>query len=48
MADLTRIPGVGKNMAQRLTSAGYPNIESLKGQCPICTNFTQRLVGVSC
>ncbi|MDR2450358.1 MAG: helix-hairpin-helix domain-containing protein [Candidatus Accumulibacter sp.] len=34
MTDLTKIPGVGKNMAQHLTRAGYPNINSLKGQSP--------------
>jgi predicted flap endonuclease-1-like 5' DNA nuclease len=34
MADLTRIPGVGKNMARHLTAAGYPDIASLKGQDP--------------
>ena len=34
MTDLTKIPGIGKNMAQHLTRAGYPNIESLKGQNP--------------
>ena len=34
MTDLTKIPGVGKNMAQHLINAGYPDIESLKGQNP--------------
>jgi hypothetical protein len=34
MTDLTKIPGIGKNMAQHLTRAGYPNIDSLKGQGP--------------
>jgi hypothetical protein len=34
MTDLIKIPGIGKNMAQHLTRAGYPNIESLKGQDP--------------
>ena len=32
--DLTQIPGIGKNMAQHLINAGYPDIESLKGQDP--------------
>jgi hypothetical protein len=32
--DLTKIPGVGKNMAQHLINAGYPTIQSLKGQNP--------------
>ena len=32
--DLTLIPGVGKNMAQHLINAGYPNVESLKGMNP--------------
>ncbi|MDR1627369.1 MAG: helix-hairpin-helix domain-containing protein [Oscillospiraceae bacterium] len=34
MTDLTKIPGIGKNMAQHLTRAGYPNIDSLKGKDP--------------
>jgi len=33
-SNLTQIPGIGKNMAQHLTNAGYPTIESLKGQYP--------------
>jgi len=32
--DLTSIPGIGKRMAEHLTNAGYPTIESLKGQNP--------------
>ncbi|MDR1563341.1 MAG: helix-hairpin-helix domain-containing protein [Oscillospiraceae bacterium] len=32
--DLTQIPGIGKNMAQHLINAGYPDIDSLKGQEP--------------
>ena len=32
--DLTLIPGIGKNMARHLSNAGYPDIESLKGQDP--------------
>jgi hypothetical protein len=32
--DLLKIPGIGKNMAQHLINAGYPTIESLKGQDP--------------
>jgi hypothetical protein len=31
---LTNIPGIGKNIARHLTSAGYPDIASLKGQNP--------------
>ncbi len=34
MADQTKIPGIGKRMAQHLVNAGYPDIESLKGQSP--------------
>ena len=34
MTDLTKIPGVGKNMAQHLINAGYPTTESLRGQDP--------------
>lgn len=30
--DLLKIPGIGKNMAEHLIKAGYPTIESLKGQ----------------
>ena len=29
-----KIPGIGKNMAGHLVRAGYPTIESLKGQDP--------------
>ena len=32
--DLTTIPGIGKKMAQHLINAGYPTVESLKGQVP--------------
>lgn len=32
--DLTVIPGIGKNMAQHLIAAGYPDIVSLKEQSP--------------
>ncbi len=32
MTDLTKIPGIGKNMAQHLIAAGYPNIDSSKGK----------------
>jgi hypothetical protein len=32
VTDLTKILGIGKNMAQHLIAAGYPNIDSLKGQ----------------
>ncbi|GHV47721.1 hypothetical protein FACS189499_05710 [Clostridia bacterium] len=34
MTDLTKIPGIGKNMAGHLTRAGFPDIASLKGQDP--------------
>jgi hypothetical protein len=34
MADLTKIPGIGKNMEQHLIRAGYPNIKFLKGADP--------------
>jgi len=43
--ELTQIPGIGKIMAEHLTEAGYPTIESLKGQNPdeifakACANF---------
>ena len=33
-SELTKIPGVGKNMAQHLIKAGFPTIESLKGKDP--------------
>ncbi|MDR0839968.1 MAG: helix-hairpin-helix domain-containing protein [Christensenellaceae bacterium] len=33
-SNLTNIPGIGKNMAQHLICAGYPDIASLKGQNP--------------
>lgn len=32
--DLQAIPGIGKNMAQHLINAGYPDIDSLKKQDP--------------
>lgn len=32
--DLTQIPGIGPNMARHLINAGYPDIDSLKGQDP--------------
>ena len=31
--ELTKIPGIGPKMAQHLTRAGFPTIESLKGKC---------------
>jgi hypothetical protein len=34
MTDLTKIPGIGKNMAEHLTRAGFPDIETLKGKDP--------------
>ena len=33
--DLTQIPYIGKQGAQDLINAGYPNIASLKGQDPM-------------
>lgn len=33
-SELTKIPGIGEKMAQHLTRAGFPTIESLKGKCP--------------
>ena len=33
-SNLREIPGIGKNMAQHLISAGFPTIDSLKGQDP--------------
>ena len=32
--DLTKIPGIGQNMARHLINAGYPTVASLKGQNP--------------
>ena len=32
--DLTKIPGIGKKMADHLANIGYPDINSLKGQNP--------------
>ncbi|MDI9476719.1 MAG: Pathogenicity locus [Clostridiales bacterium] len=32
--ELMKIPGVGSNMAKHLIKAGFPTIESLKGQNP--------------
>ena len=34
MSSLTDIPGIGNNMAQHLIDAGYPTVDSLKGQNP--------------
>ncbi|MDR0405534.1 MAG: helix-hairpin-helix domain-containing protein [Clostridiales bacterium] len=34
MTDLTKIPGIGKNMAGHLIAAGYPKIASLRGADP--------------
>ena len=33
-SELEQIPGIGKNMAKHLINAGFPTIESLKGQNP--------------
>jgi hypothetical protein len=33
-SELTKIPGIGKNMAEHLIDLGFPTIESLKGQSP--------------
>ena len=32
--DLTKIPGIGINMAEHLIRAGFPTIESLLGKSP--------------
>lgn len=32
--DLTKIPGIGKKMAEHLINAGYPDIKSLRRQNP--------------
>jgi hypothetical protein len=39
-SELTKIPGVGKNMAKHLISAGYSTIASLKGQDPEVVYFS--------
>lgn len=31
-AELTKIPGIGENMAEHLIRAGFPTVESLKGK----------------
>ena len=31
-SELTKIPGIGNNMADHLIKAGFPTIDSLKGQ----------------
>jgi predicted flap endonuclease-1-like 5' DNA nuclease len=33
-SELTKIPGIGNNMAEHLMRAGFPTIESLKGKNP--------------
>jgi hypothetical protein len=33
-ASLTQIPGIGKKLAERLISIGYPDVKSLVGQDP--------------
>jgi hypothetical protein len=33
-SELTKIPGIGVNMAEQLTRAGFPTIESLRGKNP--------------
>lgn len=33
-SELEQIPGVGRNMAEHLVKAGFPSIESLRGQDP--------------
>ena len=33
--ELTKIPGIGANMAGHLQRAGYPDIPSLRGQDPL-------------
>ncbi len=34
MSDLTKIPGIGKNMTKHLAGAGFPTVESLRGKNP--------------
>jgi hypothetical protein len=34
MSELTKIPGIGRNMAGHLIRAGFPTIESLRGMNP--------------
>ncbi|MEN6460054.1 MAG: helix-hairpin-helix domain-containing protein [Syntrophomonas sp.] len=33
-SELTKIPGIGNNMAEHLTRAGFPTIESMKSNSP--------------
>jgi hypothetical protein len=33
-SDLTKIPGIGENLAEHQTKAGFPTIESLRGKIP--------------
>lgn len=33
-SELIKIPGIGNNMAEHLTRAGFPTIASLKGKSP--------------
>ncbi len=33
-SELTKIPGIGINMAENLIRAGFPTIESLHGKSP--------------
>jgi hypothetical protein len=33
-SELEQIPGIGQNMAEHLIKAGFPTIDSLKGQEP--------------
>ena len=33
-SELTKIPGIGINMAEHLSGAGFPTIESLRGNSP--------------
>jgi hypothetical protein len=33
-SELTKIPGIGVDMAEHLTRAGFPTIESLRGKSP--------------
>lgn len=33
-SEVTKIPGIGINMAEHLIRAGFPTIESLRGKSP--------------
>ena len=39
--DLTKIPGIGKNIARHLINAGYPSIKSLKGRVDLLCSMME-------